>query len=295
MLFSIAARRLVSTALATSSRRAAFYASSISTSNRQFVRAFATAKQPSGAKTPRAKSPAKKPTKAKAKAVPKKKPAKKTVKKPVKPKKPVKKVISPEKQRVLERRALRKAALFTEPHPFSNKISAWIQFVTENVKGPFHDSNLISAMRDATDKYKQLSPSELQQLNERAEKTNLLRASENKAWVESHTVAEIVEANKARKTLKAKFDYPKKTQLIHDDRIPTKGSTPYGLYIKARWATIENANRESMMSLGVQFSKEWKSMTPAEKQPYIDLATAESEKYAQQVKEVLGREVYRGS
>ncbi|KAJ8130653.1 hypothetical protein O1611_g2974 [Lasiodiplodia mahajangana] len=310
MLYSIgrsATRRLASTAFATSHARLVVFraptkahsaAPGIYSRYSQAVRGYASAAQSKKVsaskatkKTP-AKKAAKKParktttkakakpkTKAKAKAKPKAKPASKRVKRP----------ISPERQTVLERRALKKVALFAEPKLASTQ--PWQLYVTEQSKGKGDGQPLTGKVATWARNYKALSSDEMQRLESIVQQNKLANAAAYKAWVESHTAQEIYEANLARRALKKKHNFPKGLlKLIRDERIPKRPSTAYGLYTKARWASGDfSGTSESASEAMGRIAGEWKSLKAAERQPYEDLAHAQAASYEKAITGVIVR------
>ncbi|KAI8632086.1 hypothetical protein F5Y19DRAFT_492989 [Xylariaceae sp. FL1651] len=301
MLFSISrstTRRLVSTAVATSSiysvvfRRATklrFQSPGLYRPSYQIIRGLASAGRSKAtstlqrAKDTTAKKPSKKPTKTtKSKAKGKAQPKPKRTKKP----------ISEERKVVLERQALKRTALFTEPKTLPTQ--AWQVFVVENTKGKgYGQAEMGTTMPSISRAYKELSSSEMQRIQSIADQNKTANAVAYKAWVESYTPEEIDAASRARKILKRKFGIPKgHIKVIHDDRQPKKPPTAFGLFTKARWASGElSKGSGSIGDAAREVAREWKNLSLAERQPYADLARSDSESYAKAVSTVLHREV----
>jgi hypothetical protein len=169
MLFFIGrstTRQLASTAFATSSARSAVFRTTAKPQFQSFdnyrrsahraTRSFASVGRPKkastleGAESSSTKKPAKKSTKAtqaKVKATAKAKP----VPKP----KPVRKTITKEQKAVLERRALKEAALYTEPKPLPD--NAWQLFVVESTKGKTDGQSGLQKMPLLAQAFKELS------------------------------------------------------------------------------------------------------------------------------------------
>ncbi|KAI1423979.1 hypothetical protein F5Y12DRAFT_755002 [Xylaria sp. FL1777] len=320
MLFSIgrsATRRLASTALATSStssvvfraaNRVPLKAPGIYRRFPSTVRGYAAAARPkkasasATAKKTTTKKPAKKSTaktktatkakakpKSKAKAKPKAKAKARAKAKPkAKPKrKAAKRPISPERQAILERRALKRTALFTDPKLLPTQ--AWSIFVAEQTQGQA-SGNLTEKMNSVSQAYKALPSSELERLKSKAEQDKGTNATVYKRWVESHSVQEIYDANKARKALKRKFDIPKgNVKIIHDERLPKRPGTAYTLFTKARWASGDYPGGVPLAETTSSIGREWKSLNAAQRKPYEDLWHSETEKYNKAIDGLISR------
>ncbi|XDG06544.1 hypothetical protein ABKA04_006159 [Annulohypoxylon sp. FPYF3050] len=328
MLSSIgraAIRRLISAPVTTSSNRIVVSGLSADSlrSGRLFIRGFATAGKPktkSSATTKSAAKPAatkgrtKTTTKAKATAATKTTKAaaskskstksRTTVKakskskakaKAKKPKARKRQPLSPEKKIILERRELKKAALFVVQKRLPD--SPWTVFVSESTKGTTGGPDLLSArMGSLSQEYKTLPASRIQRLQATADQNKSTNAADYKAWVERHSPQQIRAANIARRALKKKHNYPPKSgvKLIVDERLPKQPTTPFTLFTKARWASGDLANKtvaESSKLLGA----EWKNLSEAERSPYEELFKASSAQYAKEVEEVFQRKIQPSS
>lgn len=70
--------------------------------------------------------------------------------------------------------------------------------------------------------------------------------------------------------------YKKKAPQIHDDRLPPRASGVFGTFVKARFQTLDVPSaKEGLRTL----SQEWKNLSPAERRPFEDVASAEATKY----------------
>ncbi|KAI1096236.1 hypothetical protein F5B19DRAFT_438445 [Rostrohypoxylon terebratum] len=320
MLSSIgraAIRRLISAPVTTSSNR--IVVSSLSAdslrSGHLFVRGYATAGKPKAKSTATTKSAAKPAatkgrtkTTTKAKATKATKTTKATASKSkstksktavkAKPKakatakaKAKKRPLSPEKKSLIERKELKKAALFELQKRLAE--TPWTVFVSESSKGtPGGPGVIRDKMIAYSQEYKNLPASRLQRLQATAEQNKATNAAEYKAWVESYTPREIHAANHARKVLKKKHNYPPKAgvKLIVDERLPKQPVTPYSLYTKDRWASGDFANK-SIAESSKQLSAEWKNMSEADRRPFNELYKISAAQYAKDVSEVLHRKV----
>lgn len=322
MLSSIgraAIRRLISAPVTTSSNRIVVYSLSADSlrSGRLFVRGFATAGKPktkSSATTKSAAKPAatkgrtKTTTKAKAttatkttraaaskskstksRTTAKAKSKSKSKAKAKKPKARKRQPLSPEKKIILERRELKKAALFDVQKRLPD--SPWTVFVSESTKGTTGGPDLLSGRMGAlSQEYKTLPASRIQRLQATADQNKSTNAADYKAWVERHSPQEIRAANSARRALKKKHNYPPKSgvKLIVDERLPKQPTTPFTLFTKARWASGDLANKTVAESSKL-LSAEWKNLSEAERSPYEELFKASSAQYAKEVEEIFQR------
>ncbi|KAI0459409.1 hypothetical protein F5B21DRAFT_499589 [Xylaria acuta] len=310
MLFSIgrsATRRLASTNFATSLGRSVvfraatkshFNAPGIYIPSSQAIRGFASAGRPKkvstskSAETTSAKKPAKKPatkklakkpaikkTKAKAKPKPKPKPTPKRAKRPV----------SEERKTMLERQSLKRTALFAEPNSLPTHV--YQAFVVEKTQGKTDGRAVVNVMASVGRDFKALPSHEMERLKSVVGQNKLTNAATYKAWVESHSVQEIYDANLARKALKRKYRFPKKSvKLIRDDRIPKKPTTAFGLFTKARWASGDYSSGGAPISeIASKIANQWKGLTAAERKPYEDLARSQVEHYEKETNAVLVR------
>ncbi|KAI1759734.1 hypothetical protein GGR53DRAFT_512577 [Hypoxylon sp. FL1150] len=294
MLSSIgraAVKRLVSTTTTTSLRRIAVpcFAVNAPKSNHAFIRSFATPGRPKGsAKRTTAKKPAKKPvvkqtksdksnksnTSNKSKTTPEPKTRKFSRKQ---------KPLSPEKQAILEKRELKKTALFTEPKGLPN--TPWTVFVAEETKDKSTSAaTLRTRMPQLAETYRNLPASELHRMTAVGEQNKATYAAAYKEWVESHTTTEIRAAMKARQLLKRKYNYPVRSlKPIHDDRIPKQPLNAFSLFTKARWASGDHAHLASVPAAAKEIAKEWKNLPETERQAYADLSKANTEQYKKEV------------
>ncbi|KAI0859586.1 hypothetical protein F4860DRAFT_250311 [Xylaria cubensis] len=320
MLFSIgrsATRRLASTNFATSLPRSVvlraatkpqFNALGIYRLSSQGIRGIASAGRSKKVSTSasvvttpakkRASKPAKKPA-----SKPASKPAKKPTKKPTgkqtkakakakakpKPKAKPKRPVSEERKAILERQSLKRTALYAEPKTLPEQ--PYRLYITEMTQNKTAGQGITSQMASFGRDYRALPSSRIEELRSVANQNKLSNAAAYKAWVESHPVQEIYDANKARRTLKKKFNYPKRSlKLIRDERLPKKPATPFGLFTKARWASGEyTAAGAGITEAAARIGTEWKGLTAAERQPYEDLAHSLTEHYTKEANAVLNR------
>lgn len=98
-----------------------------------------------------------------------------------------------------------------------------------------------------------------------------------KTWVESHSVTEIQEANRARLRLKRDFKVTPFPLRLADERLPKRpASSAYSYFLKAR-RTAEPGAHPVLVSK--ELGDQWNALSAAEKKPYQDLAAAEWAKF----------------
>ncbi|CAK7222882.1 hypothetical protein SCUCBS95973_004987 [Sporothrix curviconia] len=201
-----------------------------------------------------------------------------------------KKALTPEEKTKLQVRELKKVALLKEPaklpeHP-------WILFIAENTKGTKTGdgvkANLGKIMPELSQAFKALSPLELQRLRDTADQNRAANAAEHKAWVESHTAAQVADANRARTQLNriAKT----KHRVIQDARLPKRPTSSFSLFTKERWATGQFSGHP-LADAARTLAAEWKSLPQNQRQHYDDLAKTESEQYSKEMENILGHPV----
>jgi hypothetical protein len=302
-----AIRRVASTAVATSSRRFHVVVSRLAVprvafrrlqSNPVWARGYAVKAAATKTKTKTAgrstatkkKTPAKKTSKTSKTTGRKRVAAKKVAakKKKVAAKKPIKKKLTPEqrteRKAKLEKQTLKKDALFQEPARLPGV--AWPLYMQQRLTG-----TKVSSRQEVNDKvislvseYKTLPSSELQvsplyllscdfangnlqQLQNTAEQNKRANATAYKAWVEAHTTDQIQAANRARRLLHNKYNFPKDKalKLIKDERQPKRILTPFAHFTKSRWSSGEFAN-VPLPEAAKDITAQWKNLAPGEKQ-----------------------------
>ncbi|KAI1810779.1 hypothetical protein GGS20DRAFT_154175 [Poronia punctata] len=233
----------------------------------------ATATKPKS-KSPSAKKTTKKSVGVKAKAKPKRK--KKTVKgasgtakKPVtKRKRQVrKKKLTEEEAALAEKKALKRAALFKEPKGLPS--TARGVFLSRHLGGRKGFAEIQNIIVDVHQQFKSLTESELEELESIAKRNQAANAGAYKTWVESHTPAETLRANRARRILKRKYNHPKAPshlKLIKDERLPKRPVAAYALFAKAK---LEGTTRVELADGMNRLSAEWKALSDSERQVSI--------------------------
>ncbi|KAI1466845.1 uncharacterized protein F4812DRAFT_460403 [Daldinia caldariorum] len=311
-----AIRRLVSTSSIAAPRRIAvsWPISHTVRYGRGFVKGFATAGRPKGSttskattKTSKAKSTksTKGTTKAKAKttkgttrkataskAKSTKAKSKASASSKSKSKRPKRKAapLTPEKKNAIQRKELKKTALYEEPKPLPD--TPWTVYIYENTKDrSVSPDGLRDRMKSIAEAYKNLPASEHERLSNTVHQNKAKNDAAYIAWVESLTPEQTVAANKARHLLKRKFNYPatpNTVRVIRDPRIPKRPITPFSLFTRSRWATGDYAGRP-FAEAAREISKEWLKLPDVERHAYDDLGKAARLEYEQKVEAVLHR------
>ncbi|KDN71141.1 putative HMG box protein [Colletotrichum sublineola] len=126
-------------------------------------------------------------------------------------------------------------------------------------------------------------------LQEKADENKLINNANYKAWVESHTPQAVAQANLARLHLR-KARGRAIPAPIRDDRQPTRPPNAYMLFVKSRWASGDFADLP-LLEASSRIGEEWKGLSESRKGTFRDLAKAESDRYARESLNVLGRVV----
>ncbi|KAG9234131.1 hypothetical protein BJ875DRAFT_22484 [Amylocarpus encephaloides] len=243
-------------------------------------RFFATATKPAAKPIKRITKPKAKATSTKTTKKPAKKPAKKAAPKKLKPKvKKAKKELTPEEQLAKEVRVLKKQVL-TPPKALPS--NAWSIIVSEACRPGVRAS---TSLVEAAARLKQLSIAEREALNHKATQNKTANAAVYKKWVESHTFDEIRAANNARKLLSRKLKRSTKLIQIKDDRQPKHPINQYAYFVKDRMLSGDMKGISNVDAL-TQFSKEWATVSDAQKKHYLDLAISDKLRYEQEIKTV---------
>ncbi|KAK7530077.1 hypothetical protein IWX49DRAFT_595487 [Phyllosticta citricarpa] len=232
-----------------------------------------------------------------------KKPVKKAVKKPVRKraaKKPVKKPapkrrglterqkLLKEKAKTRENIAQLKATALEEPKALPG--SAWVLYVSEVFRKlpQGEKTNSVDVIKKAAADFKNIGSSELERLQTQASDNKKRNHEAYTKWVRSHTPQQILEANKARNSLKRKLAVYKKNK-INDDRLVKAPKTAYFAFFLERAGSSEG----SVPERAKQASQEWKNMSAAQKQKYEEIARQDLQRYLKEYKSVFGVEAPR--
>ncbi|KAK2020142.1 HMG box protein [Colletotrichum eremochloae] len=197
------------------------------------------------------------------------------------------KVLTPEEKEKLDVRKWKKLALLPDPKRLpTNK---WMVYVVEATKGADSAADLLKRAKESGESFRNLSSYELQRLQEKADENKLINNANYKAWVESHTPQAVAQANLARLHLR-KARGRAVPAPIRDDRQPTRPPNAYMLFVKSRWASGDFADLP-LLEASSRIGEEWKGLSESRKGTFKDLAKAESDRYARESLDVLGRVV----
>ncbi|KAL2858383.1 hypothetical protein BJX68DRAFT_165473 [Aspergillus pseudodeflectus] len=131
-----------------------------------------------------------------------------------------------------------------------------------------------------------MSADEREQYKNQAEANKIANEAAYEAWIKSHTPKQIQEANHARRRL-GQLNVTKRVVLLKDDRLVKRPTGPYFFFIadkREAGSGIGKSVTEEASHLG----EEWKNLTQAEKEKYIQLAKADSERYDREHLETYG-------
>lgn len=197
-------------------------------------------------------------------------------------KKKKKRAPTPEEKAKAEVRELKARALLKE-EPKKVPDTAWKVYVSQELKGASVGQDLAGSTKAVSEKFKNLSSSELETLQSTADTNRASNASHYKIWVETYTPAQVRDANLARAALGRKTD--KTHRKISDERVPRRPSSAYSLFVKERWAAggLEGAATKASAEL----AREWRTLPDEEKKVYTDEASKELAKYAEQMGRIL--------
>ncbi|KAI8965985.1 hypothetical protein F5Y11DRAFT_235800 [Daldinia sp. FL1419] len=198
-----------------------------------------------------------------------------------------KKALSPSKKAVLEKKELKKTALYGEPKHLPER--PWTVYIYEQTKDKnVQPPELRTIMKGISEAFKAMSASERQRLESICDQNKAKNEAAYTSWVETYTPSQIQAANRARQTLKKKYGFPPKAnlKLIRDKRIPKRPSNPYSLFTKARWASGDFTGHR-FGEAAREISREWLRMSDVERHAYEDLGKAAREDYEKMYEAVM--------
>ncbi|KAJ4418493.1 hypothetical protein N0V85_001402 [Neurospora sp. IMI 360204] len=208
-------------------------------------------------------------------------------KKEAAPKKPKKSKAAKTKAPLTEEQKLKlkiklykQRALFKED-PKTHRATGWAAFVREHLKDVIKEGDKLEERRAYFTKlapqWKELSAAEKERYHAKAEKAHQDGLAARAAWVLTKTPMEIEDANHARRVLK-RLGVTPIVHLIPDDRGPKRQRTAFLFFCMSRQKDgVFGGKPASEVSKAL--AKEWKSMDDAAKQPYIDNAEVDRERY----------------
>jgi len=204
-----------------------------------------------------------------------------TKRKAVSKKKPVvrkKRAATPEEKLAKKKRVMRETVI-KEPKPLPTAI--WNIFVKQQVAAGPAGAGVIKRVAEFSAAYKALSPVEVQKLREQAEQNKAANEAAHVAFVSKLSVDEIKQSNLARARLNRLSPSSRRAvraRPIRDPRVPKMPPNAYSQFTSSRWASGEFEG-VSVPDAAKRMSAEWKSLTAAQKQPYIDISDAARAKH----------------
>ncbi|KAF5019730.1 hypothetical protein F66182_8255 [Fusarium sp. NRRL 66182] len=251
-----------------------------------------TAKKTAATKTTtKSKSKSKpKATETKPKAKPKaKKATKKPKEQPKKKKVKSKKDLTPEQ---LEKRQLKEKKLEikeTKKWALNEKIaqlpaSRWILYVSDQKSGVTGNGPITSQTAALAEKFRQLSGTEIKDLDDRSLSNREKNRENLEAWVKAHEPARIYLANKARRRLA--FLTGKAYKRIHDDRLPERPAGPYAIFVTENYSRFTNPDANQRFK---DIGQAWAELNADEKSRYEERHADHSAKYKAEMDKIQAR------
>ncbi|KAL0469111.1 hypothetical protein QR685DRAFT_326732 [Neurospora intermedia] len=202
-------------------------------------------------------------------------------KKPKKPKAPKKKApLTDEQKKKLRIRLLKQRALFKED-PKSHRVPAWSAYISEHMKDVLKEGDDIATrkgyFKTLAAQWKELSDAEKARYQAKADKAHQDGVATRAAWVLTKTPMEIEDANYARHALK-RLGVTSVVHPIPDDRRPKRLRSAFLFYCMSRQKDDMYAGKP-LPEIAKALAEEWKSMDDAAKQPYVDNAAVDKERY----------------
>ncbi|KAL5045739.1 hypothetical protein BDW71DRAFT_208005 [Aspergillus fruticulosus] len=142
------------------------------------------------------------------------------------------------------------------------------------------------AFSRATELARTASPQEKQRYVDQAAANKAANEAALKAWVESHTPLQILEANNARRRL-AQLQGKRRVSLIHDDRL-VKPPTSAWIYF---FMEKRDKNALVVSDMAQDVAVQWKNLPESEKAPYLEKGNADRARYEREYLEVYGQPV----
>ncbi|RBR24840.1 uncharacterized protein FIESC28_02408 [Fusarium coffeatum] len=194
-----------------------------------------------------------------------------------------KKVVDPEKLKRLEIRELKKWALKDKPAQLPS--SKWLLYMFEQRGNHLGAGGIIEQAKEMAEKFRQLSTSEMDDLDRRSSMNREKNQENYKVWLEAHEPARVHLANKCRRRLAFLTGKPEK--MISDERLPSRPQGSYSLYL-----TEHHPGSTPTTSASEQFkilAGDWKQLSSAEKARYEEKAAEMSIKYKAEIEKLDAR------
>ncbi|KAL8413968.1 hypothetical protein RB594_005268 [Gaeumannomyces avenae] len=196
-------------------------------------------------------------------------------KKAAKARKPAK---TPEEKLASDKRKLAKSTLSVPTQLPSN---SWLVYLKQKIQGKHF--NVTQETPTLSKSFKELPAAEVENLKETARANVELNKAAYKAWVESHTPAEVHAANKARSRLRRVHKVSK--SMIKDPRLPKRPMTPFFFYIQKGFTPRDPA-LVKVTDHAKAAASQWNTLGTAERKPFIDMAIADRSRYEVEKKNV---------
>ncbi|KAL6239785.1 hypothetical protein BDW75DRAFT_67073 [Aspergillus navahoensis] len=142
------------------------------------------------------------------------------------------------------------------------------------------------AFSRATELARKASSEEKQRYIDQAAANKAANEAAFKAWVESHTPLQILEANNARRRL-AQLQGKRRVPIIHDERL-VKPPTSAWIYF---FMEKRDKNALVVSDMAQDVAVQWKNLPASEKAPYLEKANADRARYEREYLEVYGQPV----
>lgn len=143
--------------------------------------------------------------------------------------------------------------------------TTWTLYTSDNITGST-DGSPMGKTKELAQQFKQLSASELKDLETRSHANRETNIETLKRWVESHEPAQILLANQSRARLSEL--QPKNYKPIKDERLPVAPTNSYGLYVKANYDRTFSEHGGDFGKAATVLSQHFKDLSASEKRQY---------------------------
>ncbi|EKG19345.1 High mobility group HMG1/HMG2 [Macrophomina phaseolina MS6] len=154
--------------------------------------------------------------------------------------------------------------------------------------GPEIRERFTRITKEASEKYKNLSPAETERLNRIANEAAEENRKALQKWIHSYTPLEIKKANNARRLLKDKIPGYNKAP-IQDDRAVARPTSAFVRFYQDRINSGDYKNI-AIAEAGKLAGQEWKALSASEKQKYQDAFESDRQRYAREYKNIYGED-----
>ncbi|KAK4449470.1 hypothetical protein QBC34DRAFT_405040 [Podospora aff. communis PSN243] len=183
---------------------------------------------------------------------------------------------------------LKTIALLGE-EPTKLPANSWNVYVAKSMKGT--SGGLMAAIPDLVTKFKALSHDQRAALANEARENHATNKAAFRSWVHTKSLAEIYQANMARRALKrvgVKIPAAKLSR-IKDDRFPKQPSSAFSFFLRARFESGDMAGvhvRDAAQPL----VQEWNSLSESDRQPYLAMSQARTAAHEAESSVIFGPE-----